>query len=84
MPEPDMKLMHETLVALRNDVKAMRQEMQEGFGDVKMRLNTLEEHYAGMLHHLGDIVGADARQNRELDGLRKRLDRIEKRLEIVD
>jgi hypothetical protein len=75
-----MDLMYQVLVGIQKDLK----ELKDDTVDIKMSLNTLTEQYAGMLHHLGDIVGADARQNRDMDALRKRIERIEHRLEIIE
>ena len=49
----------------------------QAFADVQLRLSGIESHMAG-------FQISEVRQNSQLDQPRERLDRIEKRLELVD
>ncbi|AMM13115.1 hypothetical protein AX768_02275 [Burkholderia sp. PAMC 28687] len=44
----------------------------------------LEQNCALMLRHLGDLVGATARINKDLDRLRARVEGIERQLELLE
>ena len=80
MTTVSMDLMYQVLVEIQKDLKEIRNEQAAH----RLQLNDTREQYGLILHHLGDMVGADARQNGELDRLRSRIERIEKRLEIID
>lgn len=69
-------LVIEHLKALRNDIREFRQEAREELQTIKMRINSLERGQAG--NH-DDSVIIQTRLDR-VDG---RIDRIEKRLELV-
>jgi uncharacterized protein (UPF0335 family) len=66
----------EQLRALRNDVKAQREELLQGFRDVSMRLSSLELHQSA---NSMDSTRATAR----LDELVTRIERLETRLELA-
>jgi septation ring formation regulator EzrA len=57
--------------------------LDERMSCMEKRMASMEEHWGCVLHHLGDLVGAEAHQNKELDRLRERIERIERRLEIA-
>lgn len=44
----------------------------------------LDQNYALMLRHRGDLVGATARINTDLDRLRARVEGIERQLELLE
>ena len=73
MNKEDTTLMMEILRNLQKGQK----DLLEGQADIKARLNSLEHKTAG------SIVD-DVRQNMEIDAMKTRLQRIEKRLEIDD
>ena len=66
----------EHLRALRNDVKAQREELRQGFRDVAMRLSSLEMHQSA---NSMDSTRASAR----LDELVTRIERLETRLDLA-
>jgi hypothetical protein len=63
--------------ALRNDVKSLRDEMREGLNRVEVRLGVVEQGIAG-------ILALSASDRDELTALKRRVDRIEQRLDLVD
>ena len=77
-------LVLEQLRAIRNDIAAFRNENQSEFSEMKHRLNRVESSIA---HMRGDNVGTQEdvyRQQGVIDTIKERLQRIEKRLEIVN
>jgi tetrahydromethanopterin S-methyltransferase subunit G len=61
-------------------LRAIREVLDQhtrSFADVQLRLSGIETHMAG-------FQISEVRQNTELDGLRSRIERIEKRLELVE
>ena len=48
------------------------------------RIANLEGGQASIIQHLGHLAGADAAQQLALDNVHRRLDRIERRLELKD
>jgi hypothetical protein len=78
------ELIYETLIALRNDVKAMREEMRGSDHRLDRRLLAIEAQRAENLTHMGDLYQADVAQRRELSDFRERLERIERRLELSE
>lgn len=51
--------------------------MAEDIGSIKHRMSAMERHMLGQ-------VASDYGQNDEIDRLKRRVDRIERRLELVD
>jgi hypothetical protein len=76
------ELIHEVLVSLRNEQRAMREEMREGLVGIKVRLSQLEGHASLMLHAAGDQLAKDAGAQQAIDALAQRVERIERRLEL--
>ena len=73
----------EQLKALRSDITGMRSEMHTEFKDVKARLNHLDASMAGVRRD-GALFAEDfARRQVSIDSLVDRIQRIEKRLELV-
>jgi predicted nucleic acid-binding Zn-ribbon protein len=70
--EPENPVL-EHLRAIRGDTGHLREAVDR----IELRLASVEGHIAS-------FQLSDARQNSELDKLRQRLARIEKRLELVD
>ncbi len=62
---------------LENEFKALRNEMRDGFNRVDVRLGVLEQGIAS-------ILALSASDRDELAGLKRRVERIERRLELVD
>ncbi|MDX2238801.1 MAG: hypothetical protein NW203_14655 [Hyphomonadaceae bacterium] len=73
MSDDTANLVLEHLRAIRADLS----EVRSGVARLDVRMGTIETHPAGF--QLSEV-----RQNSELDQLRARLDRIEKRLELVE
>jgi uncharacterized coiled-coil protein SlyX len=73
MPEDTVNLVLEHLRAIRS----VQDQHSRKFADLEMRLGAIEQHMAG--YHISDM-----RQNSEIDRLKEQMDRIEKRLELVD
>ena len=70
-------LVLELLRQLRNDMAGMRTEVRDGFNRMDVRLGLVEQALASML-----AVSASDRD--EIRGLRQRIERIERRLELKD
>ncbi|MCR6643411.1 MAG: hypothetical protein NVV62_02175 [Terricaulis sp.] len=70
--EPD-NLVLEHLKAIRKDTA----DLKEGQDRVELRLASIEGHIAA-------FQLSETRQNSELDKLRQRIERLEKRLELAD
>jgi len=70
--EPD-NLVLEHLGAIRETLD----QHTHAFTDLQLRLTGIETHMAGF--QIGEV-----RQNSELDSLRQRIERIEKRLELAE
>ncbi|WP_123105014.1 hypothetical protein [Acidithiobacillus sulfuriphilus] len=76
-------LLLEHLKALRNEVAILRIEMHDEFRDLKQRVTSLE---AALVRLRGDLVGMqeDAyRQQSRIDQIVDRIERIERRLELI-
>ncbi len=69
-------LVLEQLKALRNEIKAQREELRQGFRDVSMRLASLEMHQSA---NTMDSTRTSAR----MDEIIVRIERIESRLELT-
>lgn len=51
--------------------------------DIHRGLANLEAWQASVIQHFGNLVAADAHQQLSADGFNQRLERIEKRLDLV-
>lgn len=80
MPTVSMDLMYQVLVQIQGDIS----ELHASGKRIEHRLSSMEDQYGQMLHHLASLAQNTAHQNSELDSLRSRIERIEKRLEIVE
>jgi len=72
------------LQLLRSDISGMRSEMQGEFRDVKGRLSHLEASVAAVRRDGAMATEDFARQQVSIDSIVERIQRIEKRLELVD
>jgi predicted nucleic acid-binding Zn-ribbon protein len=73
----------EHLKALRSEVGALRSDMHEEFKDLKSRMSSLESSMVSVKRELTHGEETDARQQLSLDRLAERIDRIERRLELI-
>lgn len=62
---------------LRNDISTLRTEVRDGLNRVDVRLGSVEQSLASML-------GVSASDREELQRLKRRIERIERRLELQD
>lgn len=62
---------------LRNEVRSVREEMRDGFNRVEVRLGVLEQGMASLL-------ALSASDRDELTALKRRVERIERRLDLCD
>lgn len=76
-------LVLEHLKALRSEIQTLRSEMHSEFKDVKMRLSSLEGSNVSIKHDAADIRGDYVRQQVSIDAIVERLQRLEKRLDLV-
>lgn len=58
--------------------------MERKLDDLTTRVPNLEGSNASIIRHLGDLAAADAAQQVAADNVNRRLDRIERRLELAD
>ena len=58
--------------------------MGDSLNDLKMRVGQIEEHMAGMRRDMSMLHADIAITHKRLDGLENWVERIEKRLELVD
>jgi hypothetical protein len=70
-------LVLELLRQMRNDMTDFHTEVRDGLHRVEVRLGALEQSMAGML-------ALSASDRDELTGLKRRVERIERRLELTD
>jgi len=79
MTENIENLILEHLRALR----AVMDRVGECLNDLKARVGQVEDHIAGMRRDLSTLHADIAITHKRLDGLESRVERIEKRLELV-
>jgi regulator of replication initiation timing len=84
MTENVENLILEHLRGLRNQVEGLQGEMRTEFRDVKQRLSHLETLTVGLKPDGVELLSENTRQQHELDRLKDRIERIEKRLELTD
>ncbi len=75
-------LILEHLKALRNELRDFRARHEQDMDDLKFRLATIERGQAGMKHEAADQYDNYIRQQVNIDQLTKRIERIERRLEL--
>ncbi len=75
MTDNTENLVLEILRQLRGDITSLRSEVRDGFNRVEIRLGYMEQSLAGNL-----VVAASDRD--EILSLKKRIERIESRLEL--
>ena len=79
MTEPVENLMLEHLKRFQ----AGQERLERKLDEVTRRLSNLESGQATIIGHLGRLAAADAQQQVSADGFDKRLERIERRLELA-
>jgi len=81
--EPVIGVPSQILVMLRRlDTKF--DGMRDEFREIKGRLTNVETVLAAVATELGSLVGADARIQHSIDRLADRLERVERRLGLID
>jgi len=68
---------------LRSEIQTLRTEMHTEFKDVKLRMSGIENAMVSVKHDSADIRGDYVRQQISIDNIVERIQRIEKRLELV-
>jgi len=63
--------------------QAGQDRIERKLDDLTRRVSNLETGQASIIQHLGHLASADAQQQISTDNLNARLDRIERRLELV-
>jgi hypothetical protein len=76
-------LIIEQLKAIRNDLREMRQVNTDEHGDIKTRMSHLDAELIGIKRADIETAAETARQQVSLDQLTQRIERIERRLELV-
>ncbi len=77
MAENTENLVLEILRLMRGDMAELRSEMRDGFNRLEVRLGFVEQALTGMM-----AVPASDRE--EIRGLKQRIERIERRLQLQD
>ena len=80
MAEAVENLMLEHLKRFQATLDRMERKQDEIIG----RIANVEGSLASVIQHLGHLAGADAAQQLAIDNVSRRLDRIERRLELAD
>lgn len=80
MPEPTAELMLEILRRMQADLA----ELKEGQRATNIRLAAIEHHMAGVAHHMAGLHTSGAAQHDELERLKARVQRLERRLDLAD
>ncbi|MHB0887245.1 hypothetical protein [Acidithiobacillus sp.] len=76
-------LVLEHLKAIRNELRDFRTRFDEEMDDIKTRLSGLEMTMISVKREVNYGEEVDARQQVSLDRILKRLDRLERRLELT-
>ena len=58
--------------------------MERKLDDITVRVSNLESSVASVMQHLANLTAADAAQQLSIDNINRRLDRIERRLELAN
>ena len=82
MTENTENLLLEMLKGLRNEVRDFRVRFENDMDDLKARMSSLESAMVGVKREVTQGDEVDARQQVLLDRIIKRLERIERRLEL--
>ena len=82
MAEEIDNLVLEHLKALRNDLRDFRSRFDDEMDDLKTRMSSLEGAMVTVKREVNYGDEVDARQQVSLDKIIKRLDRLERRLEL--
>jgi len=64
--------------------QAGQERIEHELRDVKSHLATLEVGHGSLLQHLGNLAGSIAQQQASIDRMGDRIQRIEKRRELID
>jgi uncharacterized coiled-coil protein SlyX len=64
--------------------QATLDRVESKMGELTNRMANIEGSLASVIQHLGHLAGADAAQQLAIDNVGRRLDRIERRLELAD
>lgn len=84
MTENGENLVLELLRTLRSDIQTLRSEMHGEFKDVKQRLSGVESTLVTMKMETAELYAVDKRQQISFDSLVERVQRIERRLDILE
>ena len=79
---PD-NLVLELLRAMRNEAAAFREETRGNFADMRQRLTAVELSVISLRKEVVALAETDAHIQASLDRLSDRVERIERRLEII-
>ena len=82
MTENTENLLLEMLKGLRNEVRDFRVRFENDMDDLKARMSSLESAMVGVKREVTQGDEVDARQQVLLDRIIKRIERIERRLEL--
>ena len=82
MTENTENLLLEMLKGLRNEVRDFRVHFENDMDDLKARMSSLESAMVGVKREVTQGDEVDARQQVLLDRIIKRIERIERRLEL--
>ncbi|WP_297920979.1 hypothetical protein [Metallibacterium sp.] len=82
MTENTENLLIEMLKGLRNEVRDFRVRFENDMDDLKARMSSLESAMVGVKREVTQGDEVDARQQVLLDRIIKRIERIERRLEL--
>jgi len=64
--------------------QATLDRLERKLDELTARVANVEGSLANVIRHLGDLAAADAAQQLAIDNISRRLDRIERRLELAD
>lgn len=84
MTDNTENLVLEHLRALRNELRDFRTKTENEFQDVKLRLSAIERNQTKNHADYAELYGDHARQQAAIDRINNRLDKIERRLDLVD
>jgi hypothetical protein len=83
MADETSNLVLEHLKAIRNELRDFRGRFDDEMDDLKTRMSSLEAAMVTVKREVNFGDEVDARQQVSLDKIIKRLDRIERRLELI-
>ena len=84
MTETVDNLLLEMLKGLRNDLRDFRARYEDDMDDLKARMSSLEGSMVAVRRDVNHGDEVDARLQVSLDRMLKRIERIEKRLDLAD